>query len=59
MHLLSNLAGIMSPAVTGFIIQYGGGYHSAFILASILAVGGMIALFLLVKSRAPMPLAAS
>ncbi|MFM2476249.1 MFS transporter [Celerinatantimonas sp. MCCC 1A17872] len=58
-HLLSNLAGIMSPAVTGFIIQYGGGYHSAFILASILAVGGMIALFLLVKSRAPMPLAAS
>ncbi|MFM2480736.1 MFS transporter [Celerinatantimonas sp. YJH-8] len=50
-HLLSNLAGIMSPAVTGFIIQYGGGYHSAFILASVLAIGGMISLVIFVKSN--------
>lgn len=48
-HLLANLAGIMSPAVTGLLIQYGGGYHSAFILASALAVVGIVALVALVR----------
>ena len=48
-HLLANLAGIMSPAVTGLLIQYGGGYNSAFILASVLAVLGIVALAILVR----------
>ncbi len=48
-HLLANLAGIMSPAVTGLLIQYGGGYHSAFLLASALAVIGIVALVTLVR----------
>lgn len=48
-HLLANLAGIMSPAVTGLLIQYSGGYHSAFLLASALAVIGIVALVTLVR----------
>ncbi|QHM73254.1 MFS transporter [Mixta intestinalis] len=50
-HLLANLAGILSPGITGFLIQYGGGYHSAFVLASILALAGMLLLALLVRQK--------
>ncbi|WP_142501364.1 MFS transporter [Klebsiella sp. 2680] len=50
-HLLANLAGIMSPAVTGLLIQYGGGYHSAFILASLLSLVGIVALLTLVHQK--------
>lgn len=50
-HLLANLAGIMSPVITGFLIQYGGGYHAAFVLASCLALVGMLALFVLVRNK--------
>ncbi|WP_413727800.1 MFS transporter [Sodalis sp. RH19] len=50
-HLLANLAGILSPGITGFLIQYGGGYHSAFILASILAVAGIVVMLLFVRQR--------
>ncbi|WP_409308124.1 MFS transporter [Pectobacterium sp. B1J-3] len=48
-HLLANLAGILSPGITGFLIQYGGGYQSAFMLASILAVLGIVVLVLFVR----------
>ena len=50
-HLLANLAGILSPGITGFLIQYGGGYHTAFLLASALAVAGMLLLALLVRQK--------
>ncbi|WP_349306818.1 MFS transporter [Pantoea sp. EA-12] len=50
-HLLANLAGILSPSITGFLIQYGGGYHTAFVLASILALSGMLLLALLVRQK--------
>ncbi|NDL64046.1 MFS transporter [Acerihabitans arboris] len=50
-HLLANLAGILSPGITGFLIQYGGGYHSAFILSSILAVAGIVVMLLFVRQR--------
>lgn len=53
-HLLANLAGIISPALTGFIIQYGGGYNTAFILASGFAFIGIIALLVMVKSQKSM-----
>ncbi|MEH0832031.1 MFS transporter [Pectobacterium cacticida] len=48
-HLLANLAGILSPGITGCLIQYGGGYQSAFMLASLLAVLGIIVLVLFVR----------
>ncbi|MDR7342250.1 MFS family permease [Pantoea alhagi] len=50
-HLLANLAGILSPAITGFLIQYGGGYASAFLLASALALTGIVLLALFVRQR--------
>lgn len=50
-HLLANLAGILSPSITGFLIQYGGGYRSAFILSSILAVAGIVVMLLFVRQR--------
>lgn len=50
-HLLANLAGILSPGITGFLIQYGGGYSSAFLLASVLALAGMAMLAVFVRER--------
>ncbi|SDR61229.1 MFS transporter [Paraburkholderia tuberum] len=48
-HLLANLAGVLSPSITGFLIQYGAGYSSAFVLASALGCVGMIVLWLCVR----------
>ncbi|MFM0038642.1 MFS transporter [Paraburkholderia strydomiana] len=50
-HLLANLAGILSPSITGFMIQYGAGYSSAFVVASALAALGLVALALTVRER--------
>ncbi|WP_034949035.1 MFS transporter [Erwinia oleae] len=50
-HLLANLAGILSPGITGFLIQYGGGYASAFLLASLLALVGIALLGLFVRQQ--------
>ncbi|KQN46751.1 hexuronate transporter [Serratia sp. Leaf50] len=50
-HLLANLAGILSPSITGLLIQYGGGYQSAFILSSCLALVGVIAMAILVRQN--------
>ncbi len=51
-HLLSNLSGIVGPALTGFIIQYGGGYHAAFLLAGGIAALGMIVVIAVIRSKA-------
>lgn len=48
-HLLANLAGILSPSTTGFLIQYGAGYSSAFVMASALGCIGMIVLAVCVR----------
>jgi MFS family permease len=50
-HLLANLAGILAPSITGFMIQYGAGYSSAFVLASALAAAGMLALWFSVREE--------
>lgn len=50
-HLLANLAGILSPSLTGFMIQYGAGYSSAFVLASALAALGAAVLWWTVRQR--------
>jgi ACS family hexuronate transporter-like MFS transporter len=55
-HLLANLAGVIGPAVTGFIVQAThGAYGSAFVLAGAIAVLG--ALCSLVWIREPRPAA--
>lgn len=53
-HLLSNTAGIIGPALTGFIIQYGGGptgggYNVSFALAGGIAVVAAIGVLLFVR----------
>ncbi|MCS2158962.1 MFS transporter [Scandinavium sp. H11S7] len=50
-HLLANLAGILSPSITGFLIQYAGGYQSAFLLSSLLAIVGVVAMAILVRQN--------
>jgi MFS family permease len=48
-HLLSNLSGIFGPAITGFIIQYGGGYNSSFVLAGGVSIVGGLAMMMFVR----------
>jgi D-galactonate transporter len=49
-HFLANTAGIFGPALTGFLIQYGGGYGASFVLAGALALAGAVAVALIVRS---------
>ncbi|MBV8455711.1 MAG: hypothetical protein JO122_03735 [Acetobacteraceae bacterium] len=51
-HFLSNIAGIIGPAVTGFIVQYGGGYTASFVFAGVLAAAGALAVLLVVGRQA-------
>ena len=51
-HLLSNISGIIGPTATGFAVQYFGGYSSTFVIASALAIGGVVAMTLWVKRPA-------
>jgi len=48
-HGLANTAGIIGPAVTGFIVQGTGSFTSAFVLAGGIAVLGVIAVLVFVK----------
>ncbi|AQH02834.1 hexuronate transporter [Burkholderia sp. KK1] len=50
-HFLSNLSGIIGPALTGFLIQYFGGYHSAFLFGALIDFTGVIAMVLFVHNR--------
>jgi len=52
-HLLANTAGIFGPALTGFIIQYGGGFGASFVLSGTLAVAGAVGVLLVVRSKQP------
>jgi MFS transporter, ACS family, hexuronate transporter len=52
-HGLANTAGIIGPAVTGFIVQGTGSFTSAFLLAGGIAVLGVIGVLVFV--RAPRP----
>ncbi|MEK6424413.1 MAG: MFS transporter [Burkholderia gladioli] len=51
-HLLANLAGILSPSLTGWLVQYGGGYSSAFVLAGASALAGALILMVAVRASA-------
>jgi ACS family hexuronate transporter-like MFS transporter len=50
-HLIANLAGIIAPVVTGFLIQWTGFYKSAFFLAGAVAVTGAILVFFFVSGK--------
>ena len=48
-HFLANLAGIVGPAVTGFIVKSSGSFSSAFMLAGAIAIVGAAAVALFVR----------
>lgn len=50
-HFIANLAGIVAPALTGFLVQSSGSFKSAFVLTGIIAALG--ALFVAIFVRAP------
>ncbi|MBV8615424.1 MAG: hypothetical protein JOY66_16890, partial [Acetobacteraceae bacterium] len=51
-HLVANLAGIVAPAVTGYMVQATGTFASAFVLTGAIAVLGALAVAVLVRRPA-------
>ena len=41
-HFLANTSGIFGPSIAGFIVQYGGGFKGAFLLAGAIGVVGSL-----------------
>ncbi|CAN7665482.1 MFS transporter [Caballeronia sp. LjRoot34] len=41
-HFIANLAGIVAPALTGFLVQWSGNFKSAFLLTGVIAALGAI-----------------
>jgi len=59
-HAVANCAGIIGPAVTGFIVQATGAFTSAFVLAGAIAIVGVAAVLIFVRPiAAPLPQAAA
>ncbi len=48
-HMMANCAGIVGPAVTGFIVQSTGVFTSAFVLAGGIAILGVLCVLVFVK----------
>ncbi|MDW3687746.1 MFS transporter [Cupriavidus sp. CV2] len=53
-HLLGNISGIVGPTVTGFAVQYFGGYSSAFALGATIDLVGVLAMVFVINSRTTM-----
>ena len=51
-HLIANLAGIVAPSITGFMVQTTGSFSGAFLLAGLFAVVGAVAVAVLVRTPA-------
>lgn len=52
-HLIANCAGIVGPAVTGFIVQATGAFTSAFVLAGVVALIGALTVAAFVRPAHP------
>ncbi|WP_321792551.1 MFS transporter [Burkholderia pyrrocinia] len=50
-HFISNLAGIVAPLLTGFLVKWSGNFHAAFMLPGAVAIAG--ALLVAIFVRAP------
>jgi ACS family hexuronate transporter-like MFS transporter len=48
-HAVANCAGIIGPAVTGFIVQATGAFTSAFVLAGAIAISGVVGVLVFVR----------
>ncbi|HXT40274.1 MAG TPA: MFS transporter [Candidatus Angelobacter sp.] len=54
-NFVGNIAGILSPIITGFLIQQTGSYTSAFVLAALLIAIGPLAFWFIVGELKPDP----
>ncbi|GGF28300.1 MFS transporter [Aliidongia dinghuensis] len=52
-HLIANLAGIVAPAVTGYLVSVSGSFASAFALTGAIAVLGALGVAFLVREPQP------
>jgi len=52
-HFLANTSGIISPAITGYVVENFGGYNSAFVIASVVAFSGCISIAGFVRRHRP------
>jgi ACS family hexuronate transporter-like MFS transporter len=55
-HFLSNFSGMIAPAVTGFAIEYGGGYTASFLITGLVGIIGVIAMLVMVPNAPPQTL---
>lgn len=53
-HLLGNISGIVGPTVTGFAVEYFGGYSSAFALGATIDLVGVLAMVFVINSGTTM-----
>lgn len=49
-HFIANLAGIVAPALTGFLVEWSGDFHSAFLLTGAIAALGALGVLLCVHA---------
>ena len=49
-HFLSNISGMIAPAITGFAVEYAGGYRASFFLTGTIGLIGVGVIFFLVPS---------
>lgn len=60
-HLIANLAGIVAPSVTGFMVEWSGSFAGAFVLTGAIAIIGALSVAVFVRSpasraEAPVPM---
>ncbi|MBN3849334.1 MFS transporter [Paraburkholderia sp. Ac-20342] len=48
-HLISNLAGILSPAMMGFVVQYFHGYSGGFVAGAVVDLIGVLAMAIFIR----------
>ncbi len=48
-HVIANCAGIVAPALTGFIVQWSGSFAGAFVLTGAIAVFGALGVAVFVR----------
>jgi MFS transporter, ACS family, hexuronate transporter len=49
-HFIANLAGIVAPAATGFLVQWSGNFKSAFLLTGAIAALGALSVAVFVRA---------
>ncbi|MFC4273647.1 MFS transporter [Achromobacter aloeverae] len=49
-HMIANCAGIVGPALTGYLVEWTGSFVSAFVVTGLVAFSGALAVFIFVKA---------